>query len=51
MDRTREEKHPKLAIPDPEREIWYVFACVWILAVKSMRAKVQSKEVQRLGTQ
>jgi hypothetical protein len=45
------KNHPKLGILHPERKTWYVFAYMWILAVKSMTTKLQSIEPQRLGTE
>jgi len=44
-----EKNHPELGILDPERQTWYVFVYMWTLAVKSMIAKLQSIEPQRLG--
>lgn len=42
--------HPEWSIPNfQKRQIWYAFTCVWILASKSMVAKLKSIEQQRIG--
>jgi hypothetical protein len=48
MDVTR-KNHTEWNITDPQKQIWCVFAYVWILAVWSMINKLQSIESHRVG--
>ena len=41
MDGTRKNNDPEYGIPDSERQIWYVFDYMWLLAVKSLVTKLQ----------
>ena len=41
MDGTRKKNHPEYGIPNPERQIWYSFDYIGILAVNSMVTKLQ----------
>ena len=35
------KSHPVGGIPDPERQIWYIFSYMWISAAKWMTTKPQ----------
>jgi hypothetical protein len=35
-----EEKYPESGIPDPERQVGYVYPHVWILAIKFVITKL-----------
>ena len=44
-----EKNHSEWGNPDSERQIWYLFAYLRMLAVKSMITKLQSVVPQSLG--
>lgn len=44
-----EKYHPDWEVPEPEKQIWYMFTYMWMWAVKSMINKLQSRESQKAG--
>lgn len=43
------KNHPKRGDPDPERQMCLAFSYMWLLAVKSMKNKLQYVKLQRLS--
>ena len=45
----KEKKNPEWSNPDPESQVYYVFAYMWSLAINSIITKLQSAEPQKLA--